>query len=886
MTINFTGRYIYDEYSGSSTNYGVTTYGRRLSAPGVDSIVGMNSNKRGSTDNVFYFTPTSPSFAKTEYQMHFSEMTQTGMYDAIAHWFSVDDYAGNNTLAVFDGAVLVDDDPNTLISGKHDFIAADPTGIGVLGWTPPLMPDQATIRHIRVHTAATTEKDWGGLTGATAITPEFYIQGSFYTGSHVGDNVIVKGGVGIDNITDTGRWNTFVDTFELNPATNLPWTYTDLQNLRVLPKAFKYGVTPGDDIYLVGDFSVSVSWNNTTGASIAEMVDVDKYEIGLTPDLGWSDEMAMFKSYMPESPLFSNAQFKAYVIDKDEVALNLNLGSASITVPENIMDDVLSYGYPTYLWAIRAIDRHGNRSTWSTPRRFDGVYEFPSRFLSVETPTSPSLSPVVTIMGTRDAQITRVEVNGFTGSTRYPNEETWEYDIALSGGLNDFFVRGIPNLGRKTAYQKVSIELTTGQVRRHAVYNTFDDFGALHGADRIRAYDEDNSSYKTRIKDVFIHPAESNLIGLHHGITRELDLDYNDEVLNILPNTLPYSGRVDNLYPSIEAYVDTNKISLGSPTFVVHNELHKVDPHNLSIRLDNNPYYGPTPQIESPIGNKISLDQFDTDYEGRTITFKEEKWGSKQVWVTYAKKLEVPIGPSITIAEVRDSLNGLSYNNQTLLEVTASSSYTGMSSDGLLRGPFQIRSTQRYRDENGSVQFGTRLRWSDFSIHRLTDPNYQSRFYNDCGTVLNTRIESYVDYFKTKAHFDWERVVLDRDVWDPVSENNGAGLPNHLDAKKGWWEGTNQNFTGQYSTTVAFDRGMIDEEDKTNLVYKGIKQSEFKSGIGDDDDLKIVIKPSSRTEVLTEPDVYRANLRWEVTGQVDDATFLPDNVYNGRLFRL
>lgn len=60
------------------------------------------------------------------------------------------------------------------------------------------------------------------------------------------------------------------------------------------------------------------------------------------------------------------------------------------------------------------------------------------------------------------------------------------------------------------------------KTRRQAVWNMFDELGDLVSLKRLP--NEDNVSYKARIKDVFVHPPSSTKTGLLNSLARELGL--------------------------------------------------------------------------------------------------------------------------------------------------------------------------------------------------------------------------------------------------------------------------------------------------------------------------------------------------------------------------
>ena len=59
---------------------------------------------------------------------------------------------------------------------------------------------------------------------------------------------------------------------------------------------------------------------------------------------------------------------------------------------------------------------------------------------------------------------------------------------------------------------------------------------------------------------------------------------------------------------------------------------------------------------------------------------------------------------------------------------------------------------------------------------------------------------------------------------------------------------------------------------------------EFKSGIGRDQDLKVIIKEGLHKEELTPPNIYRETVSFSVTGQVNEATYFPQTLFGGLLF--
>jgi hypothetical protein len=796
------------------------------------------------------------------------------------------DFANSTIAPAGDAFNLISDgNTGTVLSGNHSahsFGANPPIFDWFTGTGATHIPDNATINSVRGFVAVATENDFGGISGATDVAFVFNSGNTFASGQ--GHAVTQQYALPLG----TGDFGQTVETFYTNPIDNNHWKVKDIRDLHA-----GIGMSPvgggGQDVILISELSFAIDWE-VSGATpaIGDIAYADKYELAVTPNLNWPTQIDMFKPYNPGEPMFSNTKLFVKTLAATGLTYDTETRQYQHTLTEDEMQGILGFSYPDYLFSVRAIDNHGTRSQWANIRSFDAVLEHASNLFSVFPFESPSPAPAITLMGSKSASISAIEIDGDTGATRYPNVQKWEYDLSLTGGLNELFIRGVPQYGRATAYQKVKVDFPTGEVRVQYIYNTFDDFGAQHGVDRLQVYDETNVQFRVRIKDAFLHPAESNLLGLHHAIARDLDLPYDDEALTIIPNQLPYSGRMDQFYPSLRVNIRTNDIAIASPFFLVHNEHHRVQPQDLTVRLDIEPHYGPDPEVFSPPGNKVSDKEYAVDATSDTIRFKGESWAGREVFVTYARNYHVGIGEATTLSTVKTDLEAILIEGRQLFLVTLSPYRDGTeTSDGLLRGPLDIQSTARFRDKDGVIQYGRSVRWTNLSLHRLTDPAFQSRYVNADGSPLNTKVEGYVEVFRGKAHHEWDKVVLGLDVWDPVDQTteDGSNLPNLTDPIKGYWKSSAVEEQDRFTSTEAFDREFIAEKDRSTMVYIGIPYNEFKSGIGRDNDLKVVVKEPTKEEVLTEPSTFRASVSFIVTGQIQDSTFFPQTVFGGILFK-
>jgi hypothetical protein len=623
-----------------------------------------------------------------------------------------------------------------------------------------------------------------------------------------------------------------------------------------------------------------------------EITYIKEYEIGITPDLGWDNVYDMFTAYSPSNPDSSNTKLftkNGLSVESETLEFDIKNNQLVLSLTADDMDQILSPGYKDYLWAVRGYSNRGVPSEWSEIRKFHGKYEESEDSITVTDLDRILNKSSIVVRGTKSESIRAVEINGQTGNTRYPNSFQWEAEFIPDVGTNTFNIRGLPYYGNPTQVKKIETTLHTGEIGIQITPNHFDEWGALYGVDRITSIQESNKDYANRIKDVFIHRGESNLRGLHHSICRDLALNYDDYALVLRPHLIQESVRSDDLFPNLRVFIDTNYLYIDSRDFWVNDEYHELDPQDDSFVLNYDLSLTSSiedVEIKESAGKRI--DRRNITYNEKTKKYHVHKNGIDRVWVNYPKMIKTVISKPTTLSELKNSLNSLSYNGTTLIDATLSSDLTGNeSADGLVRGIYPIRTYSRYFIDNSKF-YGVPLRWSNLSVFTLIDESFWDRYINENGHLLNTKIESYVDIFKNKFHLTWDQIVLDEDVWDPILESTeeAATLPFVLDAYFGYWTSSSTDRKYRYDTAQAFDRGFICQYDKSVLKYVGIAKEDIKSGIGRDQDLKVVIPEPRVKEVLTEPDVYKGKVSWTVTGQVDDSTYLPSTPYGSLLFEL
>ena len=641
--------------------------------------------------------------------------------------------------------------------------------------------------------------------------------------------------------------------------------------------------------------TIPLEWDIAMESNIVESKEINSvlyYEIGLTPDLNWPNEEDMFNVYNPLEPDKTNSRLLLVgdlSIDNNNVEYDYTQDLLYTEISESNFKRVISHGYSQYLWAIRGYNKYGHVSAWSLIKKFSGIYQAPDSSFTVDTIDQYAKNRIIKLHGTKSSFIADIEVNTKTGNVNFVNEHTWEVDVALKPGENIFNIRAVPEYGLPTPYRQVKTILSTGEIGTRLIPNTFDQFGALYGVDRLTNLNESNTDYALRIKDVFIHPANSNLEGLHNSIARNLNLSYDDYALVIRPSVIDINKRSDEAFRNLKIILTTNYAHLVSEDFCSKNELIYIDAQDDSLRPNSFLQYIDSNNnsiiIKDAYGNVIDPLNIKVDFKENKIYLYNLKHKHSMYYVTYPKKISTPITNTITLNELITNLEALIYNDTQIVDVTLSSDLTGDElADGLLRQELRLLGNSRYTKDD-TEQYGVPLRWTNLSIFHLVDEEFWDRSKNNDGNLYNTKIESYVDMFKNKVHRTWDQVILDEDVWDN-SEESQQYLPGILDAMFGYYRSSNLTHQYKHSFLQALDKGFVSELDKSILKYIGINKEDIKSGIGYDLDLKVTILKPTIIEQLTDPDTQNINISWYITGHVNELNYLPNTPYGAQLFNL
>lgn len=432
--------------------------------------------------------------------------------------------------------------------------------------------------------------------------------------------------------------------------------------------------------------------------------------------------------------------------------------------------------------------------------------------------------------GTRELGAT-VEFEDAQVIIDYPTPTTWEADILLEADVTDYNYRFLRRNGNYTPYFSITVSQAEETVQETPAANTLDAWGTRLDTPRLTG--EANDAYRDRLLDVFVHRGGAHHVGLLNAITRDLNLTYSDTALLITAGTVSGIRFSDVVLSSTYSYIKVKSRSLK-----VTNEKQYVTPVTRQIVPD----YYVAEDLVVHLQDGTVLD-FEYDEVTNTITLFEE-YGLEPVYLNYY--YEYRVGKAgLTLSELETALEALqSPSGDALLAVTVASGY----------GSYDATKLQRMEDtlllENhltlGGVEVaGLPLRWSDMKITVVWDPEFQESQRSWSGALWNTKVdEAFISLQKTSKQ-TWGTAVADESIWGPdeFPLHGGQHIDVTFDAPLGYWENP--------ITGTRFDRwqaaSLYDPTTGDFLLYKGLRKTDFQSGIGHNTDLKVSIRRTART---------------------------------------
>jgi hypothetical protein len=420
----------------------------------------------------------------------------------------------------------------------------------------------------------------------------------------------------------------------------------------------------------------------------------------------------------------------------------------------------------------------------------------------------------------------------------YPSPTTWEADIVIEPDVTEYNYRFISISDVQSPWITVTVTVKSSSPQETQASNTLDFWGMRLDTERLSG--EGNVAYRNRLLDVFVHRGGPHHTGLLNAIGRDLSLSYEDQALIIQAKTSPISGLRFN---RIIFGISSQKIRVFHPDLVIHGELALVDPVTREV--------SPTRTVATFLN--VSLEDgtvLDYDYdEELNKVYIHGNYASQVVRLSYVY-MHVVSRLNKTLSQLSTELEALvTPAGDQIIDVTVHSDYATATAEKLQNLPETVIE-EFHLDASGTEVEGIPVRWIDCKLEVVWDPELQNNLRAWTGSLVNTKIDSAFQALVETAKQTWGTAVADDSVWGSTKFplHGGQHFDSIFDAPLGYWENP---ITGERFNKWQADMG-VDPKTLDTLTYKGILQSEFQSGVGGKNDLRVSLKRHSFQRSGTE----------------------------------
>jgi len=597
---------------------------------------------------------------------------------------------------------------------------------------------------------------------------------------------------------------------------------------------------------------VVVDLTGVQSGAIIDFTMPDYYMLQFTPDIGWHDTLAMFgESNDPNihNPHLQNlGPFSLSNGDLEDLGDN----SVRITLTTGQMEQAVIDGYAKYLW--RAVPwADGNPGFGGLPSEFEWVSSIDQLKFVVDTIVKETSKSSQTIAGTKGPRVS-ITIESENNPTVFIEQTstTWKAIFAIDRPSIKFTIVATDIGGTAIGKYNVDLNYDLGkQIDLHA-WNVFDSFALL--ASLVRLPNETNASLKSRTIDAFTNRGSSTYSGLIAGVNRELGLRRKDQALRLKRRKNDH----DSIFESsiqVEGFADRLLVSASS--FVIYDELQKIDPYTNLVRLNK--------RINSVISVKTESNQEINSLYWSVYESIDDITGavlyidpiySGNLKISYSYKEDLVFNDYPNIASLSNGLNSIQNSlGYSILECTIDSTMSGSEvSKNIYKSPIAII-------DDETVFIG----WSPVGLFSISDKTYKWSFVSQDSTFFDSDFYKYVVELKNSTNIEWGYVVADEDYWDAFDADwyGKDSLPIPLDIKLSKYVLSipSSTHTSVFDSYEALRMNYY--YDKKLLTNAGFPQSAFKSGVGYKKDciVSFVNKPvnSLETRINFNPTLANSN---------------------------
>jgi hypothetical protein len=497
---------------------------------------------------------------------------------------------------------------------------------------------------------------------------------------------------------------------------------------------------------------VTVRLDDVPELALIDFLMPDSYVIEITPDLGWSNVLAMFGE---DEELNLNNPHKTVLGPFSIAGLNLTDNGTSVTavLTESQFSSALTKGFSKYLW--RAVPwADGNPGLGGLPSKFDYISTAKQVNFSIDKIIKETNRPIQSVTGKKSPRVSITTTDGnnpdlFIEETT----NTWRVNFSIDRPNIKFVVKATDSGGNVVGTHQVNIEYDSIPQYSGHVWNQIDSFGLFASLDRLPK--ETSSHFKDRIIDTFVNRGGSHYNGLIKGTNRELGLSRVDNAITIERHK---GNNTYSLEPSILIEVTHTRIGVSAPSFIITDEIKEIDKYYHTVTTDKR--INAIISIEDSSGTDISNRRYRVTDEVARNEIHLDHDVPGPIFITYSYVEDVFFSDYFYLGGVIDALNRVENGaNRLVIKATLSSKLSGSEPSNKLYRAFFILSDVKEQD---------RIGWSPIKISALSNREFKESFRDKNNLYFNTAYYKYVVELKSTTNIEWGHLVADQDIWDAV----------------------------------------------------------------------------------------------------------------------
>ena len=498
---------------------------------------------------------------------------------------------------------------------------------------------------------------------------------------------------------------------------------------------------------------VTINLDDVQEGALIDFTVPDSYVIQITPDIGWTNVLAMFGE---DDELGLNNPHRKTIGPLSISAGTLtDNGDGTVTaiVTEKDFEEATIQGYSKYLWRVVPW-ANNNPGLGGLPEKFELISEIKSLDFSVDDIIKETRNPVQVITG-KKSSLASITIDDENNPTIFveQSDTTWRVQFSIDRPQVTFRIKASDSSGNIVGFHNVSIDYESfGQRNIHA-WNAFDSHALL--ASVVRLPGEANESLRDRTKDAFFKRGGSNYTRLVYGTNRELGLNRIDDALALTISK-------DILGKSSESQVNISsthtRLSIQAPSYIISDEKIRVDVYQNSIKTSKR--IKDIISIKTESGRVLSKKEYLLleKEDWNEIQLREKSKGIFSISYTYVEDILYSEYPTLghVIKKIKEVKNP---SGVTTLNVEVSPKISG------------IEPSSYIYQQNSSISQSqpiTVLGVSNLGLFSISNEEWKLSFRDDESKYFDSNYYNYVLELKSQTNIEWGFVVADEDFWDPL----------------------------------------------------------------------------------------------------------------------